>query len=195
MKTKIRGLRRKCLNMVTHISEETAVFPGPHWEDAGYWHLHLPIADNLIDSAKNSFGVRRLCVQTLITRAHHLASIAPVGETSTRVVVAIDLPRLFGSQIIVFFGSDYFDTFFNRDTDSQRWTPLEANRSLVREWNLQIPSGFSEHGYHEEINDLHEAFGEPDVKHSGEVWFVGQLPATAELAVSTLPFQPRFFNL
>ncbi len=173
MKTKIRGLRRKCNNMVMQITEQTKVFPQPHEPSgiySGYWHLPLPVAQDFIDSAKAPFGVRRLCVQTLVNRAYHLAAIAPVGDTSTRVVVAVSLPNLWQSQIIVFFGSDYFDKFFSRNTATQTWTRLEGHRSLVREWKIQLPDGFSERGYHEEID-------EPDFHQSGEIWFVGQITA------------------
>jgi len=173
MNTKQRGLRRKCENMVRRITEQTEVFPQPHEPNgvySSYWHLHLPVAQDFIDSPKTPFGVRRLCVQTLVNRAYHLAAIAPVNDRSTRVVVAVDLPELWKSQIIVFFGTKYFDTFFNRNTETQRWTRLPQNRSLVQEWSISIPEGFSEHGYLEEIN-------EEDYNHRGELWFIGQLTA------------------
>lgn len=167
MKTKQRGLHQKCKNMVRLVSEQTRTFPKPH-RNSDYWHLHLPVFRGLVDSSSAPFGVRRLCVQTLIARAQHLASIAPTDETQTRVVVAVSLPNLFDSQIIVFFGSKYFDTFFNRNTATQRWTQLPQNRSLVREWSVDMLEGFSERGYLEEINEEH-------YYHKSELWFIGQL--------------------
>lgn len=164
MKTKQRGLYRKCKNMVRLISEQTEVFPKPH-QDSVSWHLHLPVFHGLVDSSSTPSGVRRLCVQTLISRAQHLASIAPTSEIQTRVVAAVSLPNLFDSQIIVFFGSKYFDKFFNRNTETQRWTRLPQNRSLVQEWRIRIPAEFSERGYLEEINE--EAYN-----HKGELWFI-----------------------
>ena len=169
MKKKQRGLHRKCENMVRLISEQTEKFPKPH-RKSDFWHLHLPVFRGFIDSTSTPFGIRRLCVQTLISRAEHLASIAPVGTTQIRVVVAVSLPNLFDSQIIIFYGAEYFDTFFNRRTATQQWTQLEDKRSLMREWNIQISSDFSECGYQEEIT-------EPDFHQSGEIWFIGQLTA------------------
>ena len=166
MKTKERGLHRKCENMVRRITEQTQVFPWPH-EGSGYWHLHLPVARNFLRATNTSFGVRRLCVQTLIDRAHHLAGIAPVSKPSTRVVVAINLPELWNSQIIVFFGSSYFDTFFQRNTTAQRWTKIAGGRSLTKDWKTQVPADFSEIGYDEEIQD-------EDCAHTGKIWFIGQ---------------------
>lgn len=166
MKNKPRGLRRKCRNMVRQLTQQTAAFPQPHRGD-DFWHLHLPIAQNFIDHPNTPFGLRRLCVQTLIDCAHSLASVAPTNLKS-RVVVAICLPELWRSQIIVFFGSDYYDSFFNRDSEEQKWTPLPDNRRLAREWNLRVPHGFSQRGYKEELRDT-------DFNFDGEIWFMGQL--------------------
>jgi hypothetical protein len=86
------------------------------------------------------------------------------------VVAAIALPDLFDSQLIVFFGPDYWSTFFDRHDPEQRWNRLESGRSLSREWSLEIPDGFGELGFEEVIvADGYE--------HRGELWFVGDLIA------------------
>lgn len=166
MRKKPRGLRRKCRNMVNLLAQQTVAFPLPH-RGGAYWHLHLPVARDFIDTTATPSGVRRLCVQTLIDRAFHLVSIAP-NDLNTRVIVAVCLPELWRSQIIVFFGSEYYDSFFNRDSEDQNWTPLPKNRSLEREWNLRVSDGFSQRGYKEELHDTNFAF-------VGEIWLIGQL--------------------
>lgn len=163
---KQRGLRRKCRNMVRRITEQTATFPKAH-DGAGFWHLHLPAARDFISSDATPFKVRRLCAQTLIARAHYLATLAP-PESETCVVVAIFPEDLWDSQIIVFFGSQYFDSFFTRDSPDQKWTPLNPNRSLRRRWNLALPADFCERGYQEELNS-------EDFEAQRELWFIGQL--------------------
>ena len=40
----------------------------------------------------------------------------------------------------------------------------------MKDWKIQIPDGFSETGYKEEIQY-------EDYEHMGEIWFVGQLAA------------------
>jgi len=68
------------------------------------------------------------------------------------VIAAIDLPRLFDSQLIVFFGQDYFSRFFTRETPDQMWVALPPHRSLEREWSLRIPKGFLRVGaIHEKV--------------------------------------------
>ena len=163
---KQRGLRRKCRNMVRRITEQTATFPQAH-KGANFWHLHLPVARDFISSGATPFKVRRLCAQTLIDRAHHLAALAP-SDGGTRIVVAISPEDLWDSQIIVFFGSQYFDSFFKRDLPEQTWTTLNPNRSLQRCWNLELPADFGERGYQEEINA-------EDFQSQHELWFIGQL--------------------
>ena len=118
-----------------------------------------------MDSRATAFKVRRLCVQTLIRCAHHLANLAPALE-ETRVVVAITLRALWASQIIVFFGPDYFDGFFDRNTESQKWTLIEEK--LSRQWHLEVPTAFNEQTYTEEIR-------EDDFVHRGQICFIGQL--------------------
>ncbi len=164
-KAKVRGMKRKCREMIGRIEKGTKTFPNPHHK-MDYWHLHLPLSQDFIDSQRTPFSVRRLCVQTCINRAHHLSLIAPVIR-KTRVVVAIFLPQIWQSQIIVFFEEDYFSTFFNRNTAAQRWIPIEST-CLSKRWSLVLPSGFSEQGYREERNDA-------DGFYSSEVWFIGQL--------------------
>ncbi len=165
IKTKPRGWRRKCRQMVRRIEAETESFPARDLE-CDYWHLHLPVAQTLIDSQHAPFNVRRLCVQTLIERAHHLLRRAPKGE-DIRVVAAISLPELWASQIIVFFGPSYFGGFFERNDLEQRWILVE-NQSLIGDWKLHLPTEFRERGYDETINDGEQVF-------KSQIWFIGNL--------------------
>lgn len=163
-RSKPRGLRRKFRQMVRRIEAETELFPPRDVES--YWHLHLPVARTFIDSQRTPFTTRRLCVQTLIDRAHHLSRVAPESE-DIRVVVAVTLPELWASQIIVFFGPNYFDRFFERSGDEQQWVLIE-NRSLINEWQLKLPPEFQEQGYDETIC-------EEELLFKSRIWFIGNL--------------------
>ena len=87
-KKKVRGLQRKTKNMIKRIEEETNEFPSDFYN--GYWHIHLPVARSFIDSEKTPFGIKRLCVQTLLKAAKHLIGIKPYTDEKYRVVVSID---------------------------------------------------------------------------------------------------------
>jgi hypothetical protein len=166
---KVRGLRRKTKNMIQRIDEVTTNFPTDFFN--GYWHLHLPVAQSFISSSKTPFGIKRLCIQTLLNRTKHLVSIKPNTSTSEkiRVVVAIDLPGLWNSQIIVFSGDSYFRGFFDRNDEFQRWIPISKERNIGSEWGLNIFKEFDVLGFKEEITD------EDGHQYKGEIWFVGEL--------------------
>jgi hypothetical protein len=169
---KVRGLRRKCRTMVGRIAALGSDFPLEDRKDCGCWHADLPVAQSFIDSARTPRTVRRLCIQALLDAAQHLRQ-APRVSAPSRVVAAITLPTLFSSQLIVFFGDAYFDSFFLRTTPEQTWVPLPPDRSLVAEWNLSLPEGFLVRGYCETIRDV-------DFECRGEIWFVGELAATPD---------------
>ncbi len=164
--SKIRGVRRRCSTFARRLAEVTQSFPAPH-DEGGYWHLHLPTARSFIDSPRTPQSVRRECVQLLLDAASRLIALRP-SSVAAPVMVAVTTPLLFNSQLIAFFSPDCFTSFFRRVDPDQRWTPLPASRSLVREWRLLLPRSFSERGFHEHID-------EEDYEHNGEIWFFGEL--------------------
>ncbi|MGE7623894.1 DUF3916 domain-containing protein [Viridibacillus sp. NPDC096237] len=163
---KARGLKRKTNSMIKQIEEEIIKFPTDYYR--GYWHLHLPVSETFIDSNKTPFGIKRLCMQTLINQVEYLISIKPKSEETLRVVAAIDWPRLFSSQIIVFKGEEHYKGFFDRNDEQQKWTLLSDERDLQREMGLSVPSNLQITGFNEQIFD-------EDYYHEGEIWFIGEL--------------------
>ncbi|WP_338001025.1 DUF3916 domain-containing protein [Neobacillus terrae] len=73
---KIRGLNRKTRNLVNRLVQETNKFPSDFYNR--YWHLHLPVAKDFISSSKTPFGIRKLCIKTLLSRAETLIKINPI---------------------------------------------------------------------------------------------------------------------
>ena len=164
---KVRGLKRKTKNMVKRIEQETIKFSSDFYN--GCWYLHLPVAQDFISSNKTPFAIKRLCIQTLLDRAEYLVSIKPFALEKLRVVVAIDLPDLWNSQIIVFSGDSHFKGFFERNDDYQKWIPLSRERYIVSEWNLSVSKGMDILGIREEITD------EGGEQFESEIWFIGEL--------------------
>ncbi|WP_027409374.1 DUF3916 domain-containing protein [Anoxybacteroides tepidamans] len=164
---KLRGLKRKIRNMIQRIEQETAMFPMDFYN--GYWHFHVPVAQNFISSSKTPYGIKQLCIQTLLARAEHLIKIRPDTSEKARVVVAITLPDLSGSQMIVFYGDSHFEGFFDRNDEFQKWSPLSKERNFEREWGINIPDNMSVLGFKEQIND-----GDGDIFEQ-EIWFMGEL--------------------
>lgn len=165
-KQKVRGLKRKTKNMIALIEYHTREFPDDFYKH--YWHMHLPIAQHFIDSEKTPAGIKRLCMQALIDRAAHLIDIKPVNQQHHRVVTSISLPGLWDSQMIVFEGDHYFNRFFKRDDEYQKWIPLSEQKNIAAEGGLSIPGNMHVLGFREEIVDEDETY-------EGEVWFIGEL--------------------
>ncbi|WP_084243514.1 DUF3916 domain-containing protein [Planomicrobium okeanokoites] len=163
---KVRGIKRKTEDMINRIEENTRVFPTEFYN--GYWSLRLPVGQGFISSDKTPRKVKRLCIQTLLERAEYLKEFQAQDDEKYRIVVLIDLPGLWNSQIIIFKGEDYFNGFFNRDSDYYKWIPLSANRNIQTEWGLTIPDNLALAGYKAVIDD-------EDGYFESEIWFVGEL--------------------
>lgn len=180
MRAKQRGLRRKIDAMARRIFQLSVVRPDIA-KRLDYLDIHIPVVRALVGSKSTPARVRRLFMQMVIDRTSHFISLAQGRGPSERVVAAITLPDLWNAQIIVFFNEKYFESFIN---NSER-TKLDAKRSLWREWNLRLPSAFSEKGFLEEIN-------EPDFRFRGEVWLFGQLaPECSRELISNRRGKPR----
>ena len=87
--------------MINRIEQETINIPSNFHN--GYWYLPLPVAQSFISSSKTPTAIKRKNMQKLLDRAEHLISRKPKSHLRLRVVVAIDSPSLWNSQIIVFF--------------------------------------------------------------------------------------------
>lgn len=81
---KVRGLKRKSNSRVRGIEKYTREFPTEFYN--GYWHLHLPVAQDFISSSKTPNRIKRLCIQTLLDRAVHLIRLKPQDKDKYRVV-------------------------------------------------------------------------------------------------------------
>ncbi|ANU13024.1 hypothetical protein B481_3394 [Planococcus halocryophilus Or1] len=70
---KIRGIKRKIEEMVNRIEENTMAFPTEFYN--GYWHMHLPVGQDLISSDKTPWKVKQLCILKLVDRAAYLKGV------------------------------------------------------------------------------------------------------------------------
>jgi hypothetical protein len=167
-KKKIRGTRRKMVAFLSRLESTAKLFPEEDRPGCGYWHTHMPVAQSFIDSISTPQSIRRTFIQAILDTTSRISRLKHVDGQKTRVVASINLPSLFDSQIIVFFGDDYYSQFFNRNSTDQRWTPLPPQRNLLKEIALTLPEGFHQKGFHESISD-------EDYTHEGEIWFFGEI--------------------
>lgn len=164
-KKKIRGKTRKFKQIEYELIESTSEFPEIDLE-YGYCHFHIPGNQKFIDSCKTPVSLRRKYIKLILDRVGFLIDNKIESDIPIRVVGCINLPDLWSSQIIVFFGDDYFSNFFDRDSEYEKWIPLSEERDICKEWNLNTSKKIK--GYKEEIYD-------EELLHKGEIWFIGEL--------------------
>ncbi|QQN81873.1 DUF3916 domain-containing protein [Bacillus toyonensis] len=164
---KIRGMKRKTNTMIKRIEEYTNTFPSTFYHDE-YWYMPLPVSQAFIESHKTPRKVKRLCIQTLIDRVNHLIKIKPSDAHTYRVVTIISIENLWRSQIIVFKNNDYFQNFFNRNNESQKWIPLSNEINFWETCGISIcPTT--------QLLHFQEVIYDGDAIDKKEIWFIGEL--------------------
>lgn len=84
-------------------------------------------------------------------------------QESCRVVVLIDLPSLWQSELLVFESDARLKAFMERDTFEQTWTRLPVDSMCLQRFNLSTDV---------EVHRFHERIQDEDYTHSGEVWLL-----------------------
>jgi hypothetical protein len=148
---KIRGKKRRLNAFSRQLDDEVASFPSEGRSGCGYWHLHMPCAQSFIDHSPNPTRLRKDCVKAILKTTLRLRLVKP-EDVDARVVCCLSWPSLWDSQIIVFFGNDYYDGFFDRNSPDQQWIERPSGW-LVEFFNLDIPKGATEKVYLEKIQD------------------------------------------
>jgi hypothetical protein len=162
-KKKIRGARRKYNVFANRLKHYTEYFPDT--EDDTYWHIHMPCSDILLNSPKSPSFVKVGCANIIIERTKHLINIRPKSMEATKIVGVINLYNLWSSQIIIFYDTEYFNQFFQRDSEYQKWIPIPTD---YKRYFLRDIKDLSVKGFKEIIKD-------EDYEYNGELWFVGEL--------------------
>jgi len=168
LKRKLRGQKRKVNKLKKNLAEIGDFFPKESYVDAPYYHYHLPCSQRLLDSKNSSNKIRKTAMQLLIDAAVRLRSVRPSNLVDKKIVVCINLPHLWDSQIIIFYDTEYYENFFDRTTDDQRWTTINNTKSILEKYALECPKGFKAIGFNEEIND-------EDFHKKNELWFIGEI--------------------
>jgi hypothetical protein len=128
----------------------------------------MPCSKGLVDSQNSPSKLRKECIQLLINSAYDLTKTRPDSGKENKIVCLINLPFIWDSQVIVFYDNNYYEDFFDRNSDYQRWSKLNTGDSIIDSLNLKCPDNFKVQGYNEEIND-------GDYKRKGQLWFIGEL--------------------
>ncbi|MCT4776465.1 MULTISPECIES: DUF3916 domain-containing protein [Exiguobacterium] len=126
---KIRGLRRKLRKMAEHVEETTSTFSTTFIN--GYWNSKIPIGQPILFSKRFKMRGKRLVVDTLLDGAIRLKHLLP--DKSYQIVVLLDIPTLWSSEIIVFQSDEAYRAFLL----NQNWTlglmEFKEHENLLRQ--------------------------------------------------------------
>tara|TARA_B100000767_G_C19433834_1_gene397121 strand:- start:65 stop:601 length:537 start_codon:yes stop_codon:yes gene_type:complete len=168
-KRKVRGQKRKFNRLKQRLHAISNFFPDDSYmQDDKYYHIHMPCSQRFVDSKNSPSTLRKECIQLLINTAYDLTKARPDSKKENKIVCFVNLPFIWNSQIIVFYDNNYYDEFFDRNSDYHRWSKLNSGVNIIDSLNLKCPDSFSVQGYKEEIND-------GDYKHKGQIWCIGEL--------------------
>jgi len=168
---KLRGIPRRLRALKTWSESYMDKFPTITVEDYyyGYWNVKIPVHISLVQGKQTNRNIQSYCAQMLINAAYNIYQSKPADKNEIRVTCGIDLPDMFSSELCLFTSEEYFnmhtlpgDNVFGRLT-------LLHGRSLVEEWGLELPKGFSEIGILRVCEN-----DEGDFYHS-EHWYIGEV--------------------
>lgn len=158
-KTKVRSVRRRLKRLRLDIAEQTHSFPTTFHD--GYWHSKIPIDQSFLLSIEKNSGIQRAVIETMLEGGNQLVRLRE--QESCRVVVLIDLPTLWRSELLVFESDARLNAFMKRGTSEQTWTRLPIDSMCLQRFNLSADV---------EVHRFHERIQDEDDTHSGEVWLL-----------------------
>ncbi len=141
------------------IAEQTHSFPTTF--HGGYWHSKIPIDQSFLLSIKENSRIQQAVIEAMLEGGAQLVRLRE--QESYRVVVLIDLPTLWQSELLVFESDARLKAFMKRGTSEQTWTRLPIDSMCLQRFNLSTDV---------EVHRFHERIQDEDDTHSGEVWLL-----------------------
>ena len=127
---KQRSQRRKLRRLLENIDRIA-----PEWDpDRDMEHFHVPSSD-FLDQAKVYGQIKTAFCRMWIEKTEQLMKAAP-SDRFCRIAAFIDLKCMHSSQIVIFYDREYYDSFFERDNECQRWSIVTA-RSFAKERGIR----------------------------------------------------------
>ncbi len=159
---KQRGQKRRLKELLDNINQ---IQPFQNTE-CKCEHFHVPCG-KFISSPKTSGKIKTAFCKVWLNKTSEIIKQKPDGISFCKVVAVIDEFDFWESQIIVFYDKDYYDSFWQRDSDKQIWSPIvKQGMSFVQKRHIE--SNLKEKGYYEVITDT-------DYNKKTILWFYGDV--------------------
>ena len=166
-KFKVRGQRQKLQRLLREIS---LIEPFKRTEGRCE-HFHVPCSP-WIEMPGTSGRVKTTFCKAWIAKAEEIVRNKPEGLPFCKVAALLSYPDLHESEIILFYDQEYYDTFWKRDWEEQKWTRIEGGRSFAGDRG--ISTGLHETEYFEEIFDEETDYTERI--YTAHLWFYAEEP-------------------
>ena len=159
---KQRGQKRRFKALVKNIDRFK-----PFMDITGsYEHFHVPCGP-FISSPKTSAKIKTAFCKAWLDKTEEIIKQKPASLPFCKVITMINESNLWNSQIIIFYDKDYYEGFWVRNTEEQKWTLINDNsKSFIKKHNIQTE--LSEIGYKEIISD-------DDFFEISNLWFYGDI--------------------
>ena len=142
-----------------YLDEQTQSFPTTFHD--GYWHNKIPIDQSFLSSVQENSRIQQAVIEALMEGASRLVRLRK--EERYRVVVLLDLPTLWQSELLVFESDARLKAFMERDSPEQTWTLLPNDRVFLQRLDLSADV---------EVYRFHELIQDEDYRQNGEIWLV-----------------------
>ncbi|OPA98359.1 hypothetical protein BFW87_05905 [Pseudomonas fluorescens] len=134
----------------------------------------IPVIENLVEGKQTTPEILANCAQQLINVAGHLLQARPDDAPECWIVACVMVPDMFSSRVCVYTDkARYLGHTQPFDYDYFCQTRI-IGRSLAAEWNLTLPTGLYEVGFH----FTHE--NEDGYTFESEHWYFGEVNTTDE---------------
>ncbi|WP_270812034.1 DUF3916 domain-containing protein [Exiguobacterium sp. CinTr1] len=159
---KVRGLKRKLSRLQRNIQENHEDFPTEFHN--GYWYAKIPVGQTFLMDIQHNAQIKQSLIHTLLDEAKRLVELRV--DERMRVVVLLDLPTLWNSELLVFQDEEVLQTFMRRESSHQKWIPIPHEKMSLNKWVIRSDRDIRVYGFEEWIFD--------EESEGREVWMLIQ---------------------
>jgi hypothetical protein len=123
VRKRLRGKRQKLERLLAQID----AFEPFRCREQRYEHFHVPCCRQLLEGPGTRGWVQTAFCRKWLETAERFLAEKPADLPFCKVVAVLEWPGLWDSQLIIFYDSAYYDSFWDRQGPWQTWTPLPAD--------------------------------------------------------------------
>ena len=162
---KVRGQKRRLKQLLKYIDEIKPYTKAERADEVRFEHYHVP-STVWIEKPKTSSKIKTVFCKAWIRKTEEILKAKPKDIEFCKVVCNLTVPKLWDSQIIIFYDRKYYESFWDRQVGWQNWTMIENGSSLKKERNIQT-----------DLNEVcfKETIIDEEYTSVSNIWFYGEV--------------------